>query len=47
MSILESRVTGSYRLTVYNTQEFVVSDANGALPTDDLVVRAYFRNSLL
>jgi hypothetical protein len=29
------------------TQFFSVSDANGALPTEDLVVKAYFRESLL
>jgi len=46
-SIIASRVSGSYWLTVHGTKQFLVSDANGALPTDDLEVYVYFRNSLL
>lgn len=45
--INDSRVEWSYWLTVKDTQEFNVSDANGSLPTSDLSVMAYFRNSLL
>jgi hypothetical protein len=34
-------------LSIQWTQFFSVSDANWALPTEDLVVNAYFRESLL
>ena len=46
-NILASRIIGSHRLLIQWTQFFSVSDANGALPTEDLVVKAYFRESLL
>lgn len=46
-NILASRIIWSHRLTVQWTQFFSVSDANGALPTEDLLVKAYFRESLL
>lgn len=46
-SVKDSRVTGSKWLTVKGTQQFSVSDANWSLPTDDLSIMAYFRNSLL
>lgn len=46
-SIKDARVAWSRWLTVQGTQQFSVSDANGSLPTDDLSVMAYFRNSLL
>lgn len=46
-NILASRIIWSHRLLVQWTQFFSVSDANGALPTEDLVVKAYFRESLL
>lgn len=46
-NILASRIIWSHWLTVQWNQFFSVSDANGALPTEDLVVKAYFRESLL
>lgn len=41
------RTAWSSRLTVKGTQQFAVLDYNGSIPTTDLTVDAFFRNSLL
>lgn len=47
VSIKDARMEWSTWLSVIGTQSFVVTDNNWAVPTDDLEIDAYFRNSLL